>query len=152
MEYDKEIEDYLEPVTKALEFARKAHAGQTYTVEGDYFDAHIKRVWYQLLIQGATNIEQVVGILHDVYEDTAVSRLEITELFGYTVDDLVWQLSRKEEETYFDYIRRVKENETCRKVKIADAGCNHKASVISGNISLMGRYTYALLILQGVIP
>jgi (p)ppGpp synthase/HD superfamily hydrolase len=136
-------------LAKAMDFSRKAHARQTYTVKGDYYDAHIKKVVYQLLIHHESYLAQVVGALHDIYEDTPVSREEIVKLFGNEVDELVWELTKQNDETYFDYIRRVKQTELCKVVKLEDASCNYRASVISGSTSLIQRYAHAMLILLG---
>lgn len=139
-----------ELVTEALNFARKAHAKQTYTSGYDYFDAHIIKVVNQLSKNGESNLGRIIGALHDVYEDTGVTRDEILEHFGGAVDEAVWCLTReKDKESYFDYIRRVKQNNICKKVKTEDVGCNYKASIASGDKSKQSRYAKALLILLG---
>ena len=143
MEYNNSM------ILKALNFAEKAHLGQTYTNPGDYFEAHIRKVWYNVLIHGGTVLEQVVAILHDVMEDTPISESQIADDFGAEVAHHVYLLSRNPSENYFDYIRGLKDDPVCKKVKIEDLDCNYKASIISGNESLSNRHARAILILMG---
>ena len=138
-----------ELVQKSLEVAMVAHAGQKY---GDrpYFDAHILKVWEALVNHHRSYMVQVAGILHDTIEDTSITFEELAEKFGEQIAGIVLFLSRdKEKETYFDYIRRIKENELCTQIKMEDVVCNLKASVLSEDASKIKRYTKALLILMG---
>ena len=64
--------------------------------------------------------EKAVAFLHDTVEDTDATVDEIRGLFGDVIADAVAALTRREHETYMDYIRRVKDNEIARKVKLAD--------------------------------
>jgi len=135
-------------VERALAFAKEAHKGQLYGTK-DYFESHIKDVWYQLLIHGASYLEQIVGALHDIYEDTGVTRERLIGEFGITVDNYVFQLTRDKGETYFEYVRRVKGVELCKKVKLEDATCNYHASLLCENEKWQGKYSRAMLILLG---
>lgn len=63
---------------------------------------------------------RVAGVLHDVVEDSAVSVDDIEFLFGEEVAQAVDALTRRKEETYSDFIDRVKLNEIAREVKLSD--------------------------------
>ena len=64
---------------------------------------------------------QAVAWLHDVLEDTNVTRkdLEAAE-FPTEVIEAVVAITRNDGETYLDYIQRCKRNPLARMVKIAD--------------------------------
>jgi len=134
---------------EALDFAQTAHKGQLYGINEDYYTAHILKVVEEL--SGESYLVKIVGALHDVYEDTLVAREELINLFGYIVNLCVFKLTRQKSEEYFDYIRRIKQsnNSVCIKVKLADAHCNYKASVLKGFESKEKRYTKAMFILLG---
>ena len=137
------MEDDNSMILKALNFAEKAYNPR------DYFEAHVRKVWYNILIRGGSVLEQVVGILHGVIEDTLITELEIADEFGTEVAHYVYLMSRKPSENYFDYIRRLKGEPVCKNVKLEDLNCNYKSSIISGNESLSNRYARAMLILMG---
>ena len=64
--------------------------------------------------------EIIVGWLHDTVEDTDLSLVEIAETFGARIADAVDALSRRPDEKWDLYLRRVKANPIARKVKISD--------------------------------
>lgn len=101
----------------AIKLATEAHAGQV-DKGGQPYILHPLRV---MLAMKSDN-ERIVAVLHDVVEDTA-----------WTCDDLYWQhgfspdvvvaigaLTRRQDEDYFDFIRRAAVNPIARAVKIAD--------------------------------
>ena len=64
----------------------------------------------------------VVGLLHDILEDTDCT-VEILNENGFDdeiIDAIVAITRRKDEHSYFDFIKRVKSNEIARVVKIYD--------------------------------
>lgn len=63
---------------------------------------------------------RIAGVLHDVVEDSAVFVDDIEFLFGEEVAQAVDALTRRKEETYSDFIDRVKLNEIAREVKLSD--------------------------------
>jgi (p)ppGpp synthase/HD superfamily hydrolase len=65
--------------------------------------------------------EKIVGVLHDVVENTPVT-LQILKEKGYSQEivDAVDCLTKREGETYEDFIERCKQNPIALKVKIAD--------------------------------
>lgn len=97
---------------------------------------------------------RVVAILHDVIEDTIVT-LDILRSYGFPVEivEAVDAISRRKEELYFDYIRRVKMNPLASRVKLADLKDNMSkkrmsALPIKEQKSLMKRYQKAYNILS----
>jgi len=80
----------LEILDKGAEmFAREAHSGQMY---GDkpYVDSHVTDVVTILREFGMDEFYIAAGWLHDVVEDTEVSKEEIDLKFGPRVGKLVW--------------------------------------------------------------
>ena len=101
----------------AIKLATDAHVGQVDKSDEPYI-LHPLRV----MLAMKTEDERIVGVLHDVVEDT-----------GVTCDDLYWTLgfkpeivmaiaalTRRKDEDYFDFIRRLAPNPIARVVKIAD--------------------------------
>ncbi|WP_272477436.1 HD domain-containing protein [Baekduia alba] len=82
------------PITEAaLEFAAGRHAGQLRDVDHAPFILHPLEVAH--LLQGRDYPDHVIaaGVLHDVLEDTDVTREELEERFGAEVADLVAAVS-----------------------------------------------------------
>lgn len=100
----------------AIKIAAEAHMGQS-DKAGDPYILHPLRVMMQL----DTETERIVGVLHDVLEDTTV---DVTELlkqgFSGQVIEAMDSVTRRKEESYFEFIQRAKRNPIGKKVKIAD--------------------------------
>ena len=63
----------------------------------------------------------IVALLHDTVEDTFVTIDFLREKgFSERVLEAVDLLTHREEEDYFDYVRRIKENPLAATVKLAD--------------------------------
>lgn len=97
--------------------------------------------------------EQIVALLHDVVEDTDLTVQGIRGIFDDKIADAIDAISRREGEKYFEYIKRVKENELACKVKIEDIKHNMLPDRLSflnktEAESLKKRYTKALSILK----
>jgi (p)ppGpp synthase/HD superfamily hydrolase len=135
---------------QALAVAKKTHETQLYGNGEDYFSAHIIKIVDYLAEHHESCMIQIIGALHDIYEDTNISREEIVKQFGVTVDGAVFVLTRqKDKEDYFNYIRRIRFVDMCKTVKLADLACNYKASVEKRMTSFEKRYSKAILILLG---
>lgn len=101
---------------KAILLALEAHKGQKDKGQKPYI-LHCLRVMLSL----EEEKEQVVGVLHDVLEDTAVTKKALQKQgFCDEIIEAVEALTKKEGEDYFDYIKRVKKNAIAKKVKLAD--------------------------------
>ncbi len=101
---------------EALAFATERHEGQTRWDGGPYI-VHPVRVADKF----DDDVRKTVAVLHDLVEDDRATFLEILKLFGGRVGSAVNALTRRDDETYREYItRRVALNPIARDVKIAD--------------------------------
>lgn len=73
----------------ALLFANEAHAGQVRKYTGDPYVTHPISV--AAIVKSVSHTSEMVqaAYLHDVLEDTTVTRSELVEMFGADVTDLV---------------------------------------------------------------
>ena len=99
-----------ERIELAAAVSRFAHRGQVDKAGQPYY-LHPAAV--AAMVDGED--EKIVAYLHDILEDTDVSENTIRNLFGE-----VKLLTHAKSEPYMDYIRRVKENELAKRVKLAD--------------------------------
>lgn len=124
----------------AIHLAVNAHAGQR-DKNGELYIYHPLRV--MLAVDG--ELDKTVAMLHDVVEDTDVTFKEIYEKFGEEVWNAVHALTRRDGETYAEFIERCKLNPVARRVKIADIRDNLRP----GAPHLVERYEKALRVLTG---
>lgn len=111
----------MSTLTKAIEIATQAHEGQFDKAGNDYI-GHPLRV----MEMGRTEAEKIVGVLHDVVEDTNWT-FEMLEAEGFSkevVDALRCVTKLSEKENYDDFIERVKKNPLAVAVKINDLSDN----------------------------
>ena len=119
---------------KASGIAKKAHVGQKDKAGKDYFYHPCTVVEYlhcgDCIPEDHVDV-MTAAILHDVVEDTAVT-LDDLKTFGLSknVIEAVDVLTKREEDDYFDYIRKVKNNKIARYVKDADLRTNMDLSRI----------------------
>ena len=95
--------------------------------------------------------EWIVGLFHDILEDARLSDwqlfLFLTKYNMYKVYLEINRITRDRDETYFEYIKRLKEyNDVCTRVKIADLKHNLSRTETL-RPSLKERYEKALRIL-----
>lgn len=106
---------------KAIEIAKEAHKGQLDKSGKDYI-GHPLRV----MEMGKTEEEKIVGVLHDVVEDTAWT-FEALEAEGFSpevIAALRYVTKISENENYDDFIERVQKNPLAVAVKINDLSDN----------------------------
>ena len=92
------------------------HAGQV-DKSGMPFILHPLRVMFRL----ETELEQMVGVLHDVIEDSDLSFDDLRQM-GYA-DEILTALdgvTRREDESYDEFVRRSQAHPISRRVKLAD--------------------------------
>lgn len=132
----------------AIKMATHYHAGQT-DQGGQPYILHPLRV----MLSVKRLDEQIVAVMHDLVEDTDVTLDVIEDTFGKEIREAVDSVTRREGESYTDFIKRSYMNPVGRVVKIADIkdnlDINRPGSVkfLSGGISK--RYYEALLFLEG---
>lgn len=146
--------DY-EKLRAAIRWAEVAHKGQVDKC-GQPYIGHPLRVMAHLLDPEngfVPDVETLItAVLHDIVEDCGVRLPQIAIMFGGRITMAVDAISRREGETYFDYIRRCAEDEIAAVVKMADIADNsdpRRAYDAQNRGFLTERYAKALAILQG---
>ena len=107
----------MSTLQRALAIATEAHKGQ-FDKSGKDYIGHPLRV----MEMGRTEDEKIVGVLHDVVEDTDWT-FEALEEEGFSkevIDALRCVTKLSENENYDDFIERVKKNPLATTVKIND--------------------------------
>ena len=137
---------------RAIEIAAAAHRGQT-DKAGQPYILHPLRVMLACEGRGA----QIVAVLHDVIEDTdwtpdALRAQGATDEILEALDTV----TRRDHETYSEFIERAARNEIGRAVKVADLRDNLDLSRIArptqADFARMDRYRVALQQLGGQSP
>ncbi|QLY82088.1 GTP pyrophosphokinase [Clostridium intestinale] len=114
---------------KSIIIATKAHSGQ-FDKGGSPYILHPLRVMLSL----DNDEDRIVGILHDVLEDTSITlqHLEDNGFLGETkILEALDSISRKSNESYEDFILRVKINPIALRVKLSDLKDNMNISRIN---------------------
>ena len=141
--------DSVPTLDDAILLAAQKHYGQK-DLAGAPYAMHVLRVMFRL----RRSDERIVGVLHDLVEQTDVTLERLKEL-GYpdriveAVDHLTW---RKEQESYEQYIQRLKRDSLATTVKKEDIK-DHLAPNYDGSVGwleenrpdLYERYRKALL-------
>jgi (p)ppGpp synthase/HD superfamily hydrolase len=131
----------------AIVLAVQAHQGQRDKAEAPYI-LHPLRV----MLRMRSDVERMIAVLHDVVEDTPYTLLDLQQA-GYPeqVLEALDCLTRRENETYEEFIERVKANPLARKIKIADLEDNMDIRRISDlqekDVERLKRYRRAWLAL-----
>jgi (p)ppGpp synthase/HD superfamily hydrolase len=104
-------------LAKAINLAMQAHAGQT-DKAGMPYAGHVMRV----MQAGRTMDEKIVGVLHDIVEDTPWTfEALLAEGFpAHIVDALRCVTKLHDDEPYEEFVQRVKSNPLAVAVKIND--------------------------------
>lgn len=107
----------MSTLERAIQIATEAHKGQLDKAGRDYI-GHPLRV----MEMGKTEDEKIVGVLHDVIEDTDWT-FEMLEAEGFSrevIEALKCVTKLAENENYDDFIERVRKNPLAVAVKIND--------------------------------
>jgi len=128
---------------RALQIAYNAHKGQLRKQSCVPYIVHPIRVanCFQ------DDVKKTIAILHDVVEDTAFTLNNLETIFPLCVTSVVDCLSKRIEETHFDYIKRVKKNEIATEIKIVDIVDNLSDTLCVVSDSMAERYDKSLKIL-----
>jgi (p)ppGpp synthase/HD superfamily hydrolase len=121
------MKDFLhmsEPIRRAYEIARKAHAGQVDKAGKDY-------IYHPMTVASNVGDDEtaiIVALLHDTVEDTDVTFDYLATQFDSQVLDALKLLTDDKQQypNYLDYVRHIKEsgNPIALKVKKADLANN----------------------------
>lgn len=116
----------MSTLTKAILIAAKAHDGQT-DKGGNPYILHPIR----LASKAKTTEESIVAVLHDVVEDSAVTLFDLKNAgFSLNIIEALDCLTRRADETYEVFIKRIKFNPLATKVKLLDLEDNSDSSRI----------------------
>jgi (p)ppGpp synthase/HD superfamily hydrolase len=139
----------MSTLTKAIVLAAKNHEGQKDKAGNPYVFHPIR-----LMLKGITEDEQIVAILHDTIEDTDLTLDDLrNEGFSSEIVEAVDSLSRRKNETYEEFIYRIKKNPLARRVKVYDLQDNMNLSRIKKpsvkDKERLKKYSKALDVLLG---
>ena len=111
----------MSTLERAIEIATEVHRGQFDKAGNDYI-GHPLRV----MMAGKTTEEKIVGVLHDVVEDTdwTFERLAAEGFSAEVIEALQCVTKLSENEPYDKFIARVKENPLAVAVKLNDLSDN----------------------------
>jgi len=114
----------LDSVRLAEQFCKKAHKGQLDKGGHEYY-LHP----FAVAEICKTDEEKTVALLHDVIEDTDTTADDLLNAgFSDTVVNAVLTLTHRPDESYDDYIKRVKQNPLAKAVKLNDLRHNSDLS------------------------
>jgi GTP diphosphokinase / guanosine-3',5'-bis(diphosphate) 3'-diphosphatase len=136
-------EGELNQVSLAFEIADEAHRGQTRD-EGTPYIVHPLRVAISLVDELDIHSPRLVcaALMHDVIEDSSTTREDIAGLFGEPIAEIVWLLTKLEEVSLVEYLRRIEaESETgAPVVKLCDRLDNLRSVVYTHKLEKKRRY------------
>lgn len=127
----------------ALQIAYKAHKGQTRKESCVPYIVHPIRVSNCF----TDDFRRTVAVLHDVVEDTSVTFRQLKKCFPYKVLYLIDLLTRRDNETHFEYIERLSVDEVAIEIKIADIIDNLSDCLSVQPSGMIKRYNKSLDIL-----
>lgn len=111
-------------VEKALQIALDAHSGQVDKAGMPYIMHPIA-----VASQQKTEDAYVVGLLHDVMEDSAYTEKDLkTQGIPDHIIEALRLLTHDKNEPYMEYIGRIKSNKLAKSVKLADLRHNSDLS------------------------
>ncbi|OWR30863.1 GTP pyrophosphokinase [Saccharibacillus sp. O23] len=106
----------MSTLARAIALAAQYHEGQT-DKGGRPYIFHPLR----LMLKALTEEEQIVAVLHDTIEDTDLTLDDLRrDGFSNEIVEAVDRLSRRDDETYHEFILRIKKNRLASRVKILD--------------------------------
>lgn len=140
---------YSTDVDRAIAVATTAHSGAV-DKAGEPYIQHPERVANRL----PTPAEKVVAWLHDVVEDTDVTIDKIRELFGNDTAESVSAITHGADESWSDYLSRVKKDPVAKAVKIADlidnSNLGRLKQIKPNDVIRQGKYNRALMFLMDI--
>ena len=138
----------VELLEKAIKLAKKYHEGQ-FDKGGQSYIEHPLRV-----MEGVESLEEkILAVLHDVLEDCEVSRNQLIKegIPKYLVEKLEI-LCKGKNEKYFDYIDRIKVDQSTINVKLSDLRDNMNLQrlkeITEKDIKRLEKYKKAKAILE----
>lgn len=102
-------------LNEAIEVACRAHS-LTVDKQGQPYILHPLRV----MMQFEDEVERIVAVLHDVVEDSGWKLEDLSYIFPEPIIEALDALTHRDNESYEDYLLRVKANPLALRVKLAD--------------------------------
>lgn len=106
---------YTKKTKLAMNIAYKAHMNE--------FDhADVPYIYHPIHVaeKMTDEISTIIALLHDVVEDTDVTFEELSKYFDKEIINILKIITKHKNESYIEYIKRVKTNKIATKVKIED--------------------------------
>jgi len=133
---------------RAIQIAINAHAGQKDKAGNDYI-LHPLRV----MLKGISLDEKIVGVLHDVIEDSDITALDlISEGFSPEIVEAILALTHQPNEDYNAFINRVLGNKLAAKVKLYDLLDNTNIlrlnTLTHNDLARLNKYLEAIRIIE----
>ena len=119
--------NFLNSLDKALEIATIAHQGQFDKVGKDYINHPIA-----VSKLCTTKEAKIVGLLHDVVEDTDITLDELSKYFSSDIIEAIRLVTKTEGFDINEYYQKIKSNPIAREVKMADLTHNMDLSRYDG--------------------
>lgn len=116
----------------AIEIALKYHKGQKDKSGNPY-------ILHPLVVMMAMNTEEdkIIAVFHDIIEDTECTIQDLKNLkCSDNIIHIIDILTHKNNETYKEYILRIKKNPQAKKIKLADIHHNFSRLLEIQDISL----------------
>lgn len=117
--FGRKMTDWQQLYQTAVKIATQAHQGQT------RWDPTIPYITHPLAVAERFDVGplKIVAVLHDVLEDTDISEENLRAIFPAEIVDAL-AIMNHGDETYADYILKVKTNYLAQQVKLADIDDN----------------------------
>jgi (p)ppGpp synthase/HD superfamily hydrolase len=150
---------------KALEIATQAHAGQKRKGSGEDYITHpiavaenAEEIYWSIYaddLDGSNDVVArkiyIVGILHDVVEDTSVTLGELSHEFpDIHILQALSMLTRREGTTYYDFIKTIASEGSIVALIVKIADIKHNMSDLKEG-TLKDKYRFALKILENAL-
>jgi GTP pyrophosphokinase len=136
-------EDGLASVRRAYEVAQAAHSGQTRD-EGSPYIVHPVRVALSLVDELNLFSPSLIcsALLHDVIEDSDVTRSDVARMFDEQIAEIVWLLTKFEDVSLREYLARIERAaETgAPLVKLCDRLDNMRSVIDTPSLAKKRRY------------
>lgn len=141
--------DYNELIHYAKLLARHAHYAQLYG-DKDYFEYHVEGVVSSIQKVTSDPVLIIVGLLHDVVEDSVITIDYIKHYFGSEIAEAVDAITKRGDETRDDYLIRCRSNSIAHFVKIHDAEFNLAESKKENNTKRIEYYKDTIQLLNNM--
>jgi (p)ppGpp synthase/HD superfamily hydrolase len=136
-------EDGMASVRRAYEVAQAAHFGQTRD-EGSPYIVHPVRVALSLVDELNLFSPSLIcsALLHDVIEDSDVTRTDVARMFDEQIAEIVWLLTKFEDVSLREYLARIERAaETgAPLVKLCDRLDNMRSVIDTPSLAKKRRY------------